>query len=127
LEQLTARLAAIASRVQTPLALAGIIMVVLYAISSQILRLDIFSNIGGPGTLQLLDGLLQKLFVLAILSLVFAAIAYVAGLYVRHRPAPRKSNLELIDARLDDSSSNYKSRPNPKGRPIIRSRKVGDK
>jgi hypothetical protein len=124
LDQLATRLVVAATRVQTPLALAGLIMIVLYAISSQMLHLDIFTNVGGSGTIQILDGLLQKIFILAIVSLFFAFVSYIASLYLRHRLAPKTSNLELIDARLDADSSKYttateEDRPN-----IIRPQQV---
>lgn len=123
LDQLSSRLVAAATRVQSPLALAGLIMIVLYAISSQILRLDIFTNVGGAGTLQIVDGLLQKLFVLAIVSLCLATVTYMVTVFLRHRLPAKTSSLELIDARLDTGSSNYESE-NEKDREVIR--RVGD-
>jgi hypothetical protein len=107
LEQLTTRLVAIATRVQTPLALAGLIVIVLYAIFSQILRLDIFANVGGNGTLQLVSDVLQKLFILAIVSLCLGVASYLLGLYLRSRLPEKASNLTLIDERLDTDSSDY--------------------
>lgn len=109
MDHLSPRLVAAATRVQTPLALAGLIMIVVYAISSQVLRLNIFTNVGSAGTLQIIDGLLQKLFVLAIVSLCFAFFSYMVTAFLRHRLPPKTSNLELIDARLDAESSHYSS------------------
>jgi hypothetical protein len=119
MDQLSSRLVAAATRVQSPLALAGLIMIVLYAISSQVLRLDIFANVGGAGTVQIIDGLLQKLFVLAIVSLCFAFFSYIATVLLRHRLPLKASNLEIIDARLDAGSSDYASL-DEKDRSVIR-------
>jgi hypothetical protein len=84
-------------------------MIVLYAVARQVLQMNIFANVGGSGTLQIVDGLLQKTFVLAITALCLAVLAYVANLFVRHRLPSKKSRVELIDATLDRSSSEYKS------------------
>ncbi|WP_457825636.1 hypothetical protein, partial [Staphylococcus aureus] len=73
--------------------------------------------------LQIVDGLLQKLFVLAIVSLCLATVTYMVTVFLRHRLPAKTSSLELIDARLDTGSSNYESE-NEKDREVIR--RVGD-
>lgn len=119
------RLSSIAIRAKTPLGLAGIVMGVFYALVSQVLRLDIFENLGSAGTTQVINGLLDKLFYLAIASLVLAACAYCLGLYLRSHPPRRRSSLELITAGLDEKESEYTAAKNAAGRSVIRRRSRG--
>lgn len=107
MEKWISRLVAVGTKIQTPLGLAGAVVVVLYATLSQILKLDIFSNIGSDGTFAFLSTLLNYLFYLAILSIILAVFSYVLALWMRLRPPPRLSNLELIHGGLDRGSSDY--------------------
>jgi hypothetical protein len=116
------RLAALATRIQTPLGLAGLALIVLYALVSQVLKLDIFDKVGGSGTLQIMNNLLDKLFYLAVSSLVLAGLTYIANLYFHTRPPARRSKLELIDARLDENSSEYVNGDQVGHRRVIRRR-----
>ena len=103
----TSRLVAIGAKIKTPLGLAGVVIIVFYALINQILKLDIFSNIGSSATFQLIDSLLTYLFYLALVSVALAIVAYLAALRMRLQPSPRRSRLELVDANLDRDSSDY--------------------
>jgi len=125
MDQLLSRLLDAVPKIRTPLVLAGVVMLVLYAILSQILHLDIFANVGSSGTIQLIGGLIQKLFILAITSLVLGVLSYLATLYFRHRS--KRSKLELIDSRLDPDSSNYVVAEKKNSSDVIRRRERDQK
>jgi hypothetical protein len=121
---LSLRIASVATRIQTPLALAGFALFVLYGLATQVLKLNVFSNIGGANTMLLLNGLLNKLFILALTSLAFAAVAFLANTYLRARGL-KSSHLELVDARLDAQSSDYVQRVSDDGAFVVQPKPVG--
>ena len=63
-------LLSVASKVGTPLALSGIIIIVLYALYKQVLALKLFAPIGAGPTSRLLQNVLNKLFWLALIALI---------------------------------------------------------
>lgn len=101
------KLAGLASRVRTPLALSGVVTVVLYAIYKQVLSLGVFANIGATPTFQLLQDVLDKLFWLALVAIVLGVASYLVTVVLSHRMSSHSSELELIDASLDLSDSPY--------------------
>src|SRR5882724_3655573 len=70
-------LLSVASKVGTPLALAGIIVIVLYALYKQVLALKLFAPIGAGPTSRLLQHVLNKLFWLALIALILGVASYV--------------------------------------------------
>lgn len=97
------QLASVGSKVRTPLALCGLIVVVLYGIYRQILSLDIFSKVGETSTVVLIGGILDKLFWLAMVALVMGIASHVLVLILKSR-ARRRASVELIDARVINAS-----------------------
>ena len=67
----------VASKVGTPLALAGIIVIILYALYKQVLALKLFTRIGADPTSRLLQNVLNKLFWLAIIALILGVTSYL--------------------------------------------------
>jgi hypothetical protein len=119
-DALTTRLAAIATRIQTPLGIAGLALVILYAIGRQILQMKIFDNLGASNTFLVVEGLLQKLFYLALISLFLGVATYIANIYLQSRLPRRRSKLELINAELDKTSSDYVADPGAGRTTVIR-------
>jgi hypothetical protein len=70
-------LLSVASKVGTPLALAGIIVIVLYALYKQVLGLKVFARLDADPTFRLLQQVLAKLFWLALIALILGAISYL--------------------------------------------------
>lgn len=98
------KLASIASKVRTPLALSGLIVVVLYGIYRQVLSLDIFSKVGETSTVVLIGGILDKLFWLAMVALVMGVASHVLALVLKSK-ARRRANIELVDARITSAAN----------------------
>src|SRR6266700_3348376 len=69
----------VAVKVRTPLALAGLTIVVLYGIYKEVLSLNVFEKIGANATFILLQDILDKLFWLALLALVLGVSSYQPG------------------------------------------------
>ena len=70
------KLGNIIERVRTPLALAGLMVVLLYALYSQILKMDVFSKVSSRSTFVLIDRILLYVFILAILAVVLGGFGY---------------------------------------------------
>ena len=66
--------------VRTPLALAGLVVIVLYALYRQILGMDIFTEVSASHTFALIDNILYYLFLLAVLAIVTGAIGYLLNI-----------------------------------------------
>lgn len=100
------RLVTAAAKVKLPLSLAGVVVVVLYAIYRQMLALGVFENIGGAATSNLLNAIVDRLFWLALVAVVLGIASYVVTHVFSH--ARRKSSVRLVDARHDESLSEYR-------------------
>ncbi len=64
------KLFGVAEKVKTPLALSGMVIVVLYLIFNKVLSLNVFANIGESNTFILLQSVLSKVFWIAIVAIV---------------------------------------------------------
>jgi len=98
-------LLSVTSKVGTPLALAGIIVIVLYALYKQVLALKLFVPIGVGPTARLLQNVLNKLFWLALIALVLGVASY------------------LLTAIFPPSTPSHSSEDAPTASPERRSRK----
>jgi hypothetical protein len=101
------KISAIATKIKTPLALSGLVFVVLYLLYRQVLSLDVFSNIGANSTFLLLQNVLGKLFLLALLALVLGVGSYLTSAILTHKVQRKSSNVELLDASLMDDDAGY--------------------
>lgn len=72
------QIGAVLSRVKTPLTLAGLAVIVLYLLYSQVLELDIFSTLGEDATSGLLTRLIDYVFYLAIVAVVLGVWGFLA-------------------------------------------------
>lgn len=114
----------VAEKVKTPLALAGLVVIVLYLIFRQVLSLDVFSNIGASNTFALLQTVLSMLFWLAVTSILLGVSSYILSRVLKHQVEARTSNVQLLDARLDRQDSEYEEVPKKEGK-IIRPKRRG--
>lgn len=74
-----AKVATVLNRVKTPLTLGGLVVLVLYGLYSQILKLPGFAAALSSGTVaQLLQEIIKYLFWLAILAVILGVGSYLA-------------------------------------------------
>lgn len=97
----------IASAVKTPLALAGIVVVVLYLIFKGILKLNIYPELTRRDTFQLLNRIMTYLFILALIAIVLGFIAYILPLILDGKLGTILSESDII---IDNV--NYKAEGN---------------
>jgi hypothetical protein len=71
------KMGSVIERVRTPLALAGLVVVVLYGLYKQILGSDILTKVGQDQTFVLLDRILFYLFILAVTAVLLGAVGYL--------------------------------------------------
>jgi len=109
------KLASISAKVRTPLGLSGLIIVVLYGIYRQVLSLNIFSKVGENATVVLIGGILNKLFWLAMTTLILGIGSHVLVLVLRAK-AHRRARVELVDQHVVDSNSDQKAGANDQNR-----------
>lgn len=114
----------VANKVKTPLALSGLVVIVLYLIVKQILSLNVFSNIGSSSTFILLQNILDKVFWLAVITIFLGIGSYIFSTVLSHKVASRSSNVELVDARVNPEQDGYEEVPTVKGT-LIQPKKRG--
>ena len=71
------KLTRLASKVKTPLLLAGLVTIIFYAIFRQVLSLDIFDNIGANNTFAVIQNVLDRIFFLALVAIVLGVASYL--------------------------------------------------
>jgi hypothetical protein len=103
----TVRLFQVASRIKTPLALAGGSLVLLYAVYHQVLALPVFSQVGAQPTFVLLQGVLNKMFWFALVALILGVGSYIFTAVLKQKLQNNRSSVALIDASLDPHDSAY--------------------
>src|SRR5438067_2551359 len=91
----------LAVKIRTPLALAGLVIVIFYAIYKEILSLNIFEKVGGTSTFLIIENIIDKVFWLAIVALVLGVLSYLFTYFLSYKNKPLSSNVSLIDASLD--------------------------
>jgi len=97
----------LALKIRTPLALAGLVIIIFYAIYKEVLSLNIFTNVGGNSTFLIIENIIEKVFWLAVLALVLGVISYLFTYLLSYKSKSLSSNVSLIDASLDRHSSPY--------------------
>jgi hypothetical protein len=90
----------VATKVSTPLALAGITLSFLYLIYRLLLRSQLLSHLGATHSFRIVNRVITYLFVLAIISIILGVGAFV----VTHGSPQRRagSQLEIIDTGIID-------------------------
>ena len=79
------KLFAFANKIKTPLALAGGVMVILYLLYKQVLALGIFSKLESQPTFLLIQGVVDRLFWLALVALVLGVASYVTVALLKNK------------------------------------------
>ena len=97
----------LALKIRTPLALAGLVIIIFYAIYKEVLSMNIFANVGGNSTFLIIENIIDKVFWLAVIALVLGVISYLVTYFLSYRNKSLSSNVSLIDASLDQHSSPY--------------------
>jgi len=97
----------LALKIRTPLALAGLVIIIFYAIYKEVLSLNIFSNVGANSTFLIIENIIDKVFWLAVLALVLGVISYLFTYLLSYKSKSLSSNVSLIDASLDRRRSPY--------------------
>jgi hypothetical protein len=100
-EDFLAKMAQILERVRTPLSLAGIAILVLYALYRQILNLQIFSELSSDDTLLVVDSILEKVFWLALVVTILGVLSYLIAPLIKRRAERLQSSADLVDLSLD--------------------------
>ncbi len=101
------RLFAIAAKARTPLTLAGLAFVILYKLYDRVLSLNVFSTLDKTGTRAVIEGLLDKVFVLAIVALCLGVSSYLLTFFFKSQSDTLASKVRLVDASLDSASEDY--------------------
>lgn len=99
----------IAAKIGTPLSIAAIIVIALYLLYKAILRLPIFAQLTGDKTFIIVDSIIKKIFILALVALMLGVCAYMYSQYLlSHDGANGKSEHDL---RVVDVSSASEEAP----------------
>jgi|SRR5580658_3381072 hypothetical protein len=77
--EIMGKLLAALDRVKTPLTLSGLVVIVLYGLYSQVLKLPIFAQLPASSTFVIIRDLLWYLFLLAVLAIVLGAATYIVA------------------------------------------------
>jgi hypothetical protein len=72
------KLVAALDKVKTPLTLGGLVVIVLYGLYSQVLKLNIFGQLPAGSTFIIIRDIIGYLFWLAILAVVLGVVSYLA-------------------------------------------------
>ncbi len=100
----------IASKISTPLALAGICVVVVFLILWRILGLAIFESVGGSRTAEIIKLIVGTIFVLALVAVVLGIAGYVF-ISVYHPPSIDRSSVNIPEGFTIKSAAEVIVRP----------------
>lgn len=90
------KIGSVLDRVKTPLTLGGLVILVLYGIYSQILKLGIFPQLPAASAFTLLQTIVSYLFWLAIVALILGVGSYLAIHFVTQlKPADAEGSIPL--------------------------------
>lgn len=101
------KLFSIAAKVRTPLTLAGLAFVILYKLYDRVLSLNIFSTLDKGGTRAVIERLLDKVFVLALVALCLGVVSYLLTFFFKPKSVTLTSDVRMVDASLDSASTDY--------------------
>jgi len=93
------KLATIFTKIRTPLSLAGLVILVLYAVYRQILSLKIFPTLSETSASVLLNSLVTGLFWLALVAIVLGVVSHFLSVFFKVKLA-RQGNMVLVDQQL---------------------------
>ncbi|HVR40223.1 MAG TPA: hypothetical protein VMU84_14100, partial [Thermoanaerobaculia bacterium] len=86
------RILEIATKVATPLALAGLIIGVLFLLFRQVLAKKIFPKLLRNQSAAVIHKIIDRMFVLALVAILLAVVAYIAGLFAKASQKPGNSS-----------------------------------
>ncbi|CAM1371548.1 hypothetical protein [Tenacibaculum xiamenense] len=109
----------VATKIRTPLSIAGLIIIILYLIVRQILDMQIFTEVGKENSFLLINSILDKIFWLALVSLILGISSYLITILIKKK-SRKTSNVSIIDSSNDEKMSNYIETTETKGVKIIK-------
>lgn len=89
-------LAKLVAGAKTPLALAGVVLFILYKVLETILGLRIFSTLTGNQTAAFMTLLVQFVFGLAVFTICLGSIGWMLQLNPRYRPSVKVKSVKVI-------------------------------
>lgn len=98
---LLGKFASVLDKVKTPLSLAGLTVLVLYGLYSQVLGLEIFSQLDQTRTSEVLDSIVRGVFILALVAMVLGVSSYLLAPILHRRARTLESKLRIVDLRED--------------------------
>ena len=98
----------VATKIKAPLTLTALAIIVFYLVLRQVLALDIFVSLTSATTYKLVGSLLDKVFWLALVSLLVGALLYVFSIYVEKKSTTAPA-VTLLDARVNEQLSPYQA------------------
>ncbi len=107
-----AKLFEIATNVSTPIALAGLVVMVLYAVVRQMLKAGLFPQLDKSAGGRAVNMILKGLFILSIIAMVLGFAGYIVSLYAPPRAAQNgatKDDVAALSKKLDDVVAAMKS------------------
>jgi hypothetical protein len=105
---MTEGLVAAVSKAKTPMALASLMLVVLYFLLSQIVGLDLFTRINADQTSTFFMAILNALFYLAMVSIVLSIVVFALPTVLRQK----KSKVRIVsEAIVEPRSTGSEQKP----------------
>lgn len=102
MENLARWIGSVAPRIKTPLSLAALMLLVLYALIAQLLKLQVFSSMSGELTFELLSRTLDVLLYLGMTCIVLGCACYILTIISTRKAQKRmRSKVELIDLNIE--------------------------
>lgn len=99
----------IATQIRTPLSLVALTIIALYLIFKSVLGLGVFANLGPTDTQVLLNSIVSKAFIIALVALPLGLVAYLSTSLRGHRrqssPQPAEHTLDLAMSSLRERAS----------------------
>jgi len=112
------KLATIFTKIRTPLSLAGLVILVLYAVYRQILSLKIFPTLSETSASVLLNGLVTGLFWLALVAIVLGVVSHFLSVFFKPNWQGKETWSWLINSYCLRTSRGVAALPTAKGRQI---------
>lgn len=98
-----AKIGGVLDRVKTPLTLGGLVVIVLYAIYSQILNLKIFPQLPAASAFIIVQDIIRYLFWLALLAVVLGVGSYLMLHFITRlsgsTPDPKFEKIKRTDTK----------------------------
>lgn len=93
-------------KVKTFIGLSALIYVILYLIFKQILSLDIFTTLESKETFSILYSVIDKIFIIAIITIIVTAIMYIISKYFpNNKTVSKKPKIEVVSVTVEKNNN----------------------